>query len=421
MLSCAWPLRILILFSGFGALCLKAQIDPYPRNLIQFGYNQPVEGSAPFAAYGFYYHSNPRFYGTNVALRAVIAPVYLDSEFGIRNGLGPKTDIGIGFAGGGFAWNHAEIVRGQWVKTESFTGHGGEITASIYHTFNPLPDDREPETLADVPLQWMLRGGFNFATYTRNSRTAPDFVIPEDLPGGIIRTGLRWGGREPQVNPPAAVEASVWYQGVFRLRAGPYGLNGDRQIQSFTHTFLGRTLVAYTLEGSDQHFEVSLTGGATYNADRLNVFRLGGTLPLVAEFPLMLPGYFLEELSAQRFGVLHALYTTPLTPHWELLGHAGCAVVEYLPGLEQRGRWHSGVGAGLVWKSASGGWQVVTTYAYGLQAMRSSGRGAHNVGILVQVDLDRGAMKDLPDRATTREWIRRVNPASWRGFQRFVR
>jgi hypothetical protein len=403
------------------ALTGLAQIDPIPRNLIQFGYNQPVAGNAPFAAYGFYYHNNPYFHGTNIALRAVIAPVYMDSELGVRNWLGPKTDLGIGLAGGGFAFNHAEIRRGQWIKRESFTGHGGEISTSIYHNFNPLPTDREPDSLADVPLQLVLRGGFNFSLFTRNSSTARDFVIPEDLPSGFVRVGLRWGGREPRVKPPTAVEASVWYQGMFRTQSGLYGFDEDRRVESVTHMVLARTLFAYTLEESQQRLEVSVTGGAMYQADRLNVFRLGGTLPLVAEFPLMLPGYYLEELSAQRFGVLHAVYSAPITPQWEILAHAGTAVVDYLPELSQPGRWNSGVGGGLAWKSASGRWQIVTTYAYGLQAMRTSGRGAHNVGILVQVDLDRKTVRDDSEREVSEDWIRRVNPVSWRGFQRFFR
>ena len=80
-----------------------AQVDPVKRDLIQLGYNQPFEGHAPFAGYAFYYHNQPNFLRTNLTLRLAVAPVYVDSEFGFVQGLGPNTDFGIGVAGGGFA------------------------------------------------------------------------------------------------------------------------------------------------------------------------------------------------------------------------------------------------------------------------------------------------------------------------------
>lgn len=398
-----------------------AQIDPERRNLVQFGYNQPIQGSAPFAAYGYYYHSNPNFRGTNMAFRMAIAPVYLDSELGFRSLLGPNTDVGIGLSGGGFAFNHAEIDRGSWVKGESFTGHGGEINSSIYHTFNPLPDDRTPESLSEVPLQLIARVGLNFSLYNRNSSTAPDFIVPDTLPGGYVRVGLRWGGREPRLNPPRAAELSVWYQGSFRTEYGPYGFDGDRQIEQATHMLLARSLFAYTFPEARQRLEFSITGGAMFDPDRLNVFRIGGTLPMAAEFPLMLPGYYFEELSAERFAVAHLWYSAPLVGRWELLAQAGSAHITFFPGLEQPGNWHTGAGGGLAWTSPSGAWQFITTYAYGINAVRGNGRGDHNIGFIVQYDFDAGKPQTEPDREAARDLIRRINPASWRGFQRFLR
>ena len=84
-------------------LLASAQIDPVARDLIQSGYNQAFEGHAPLAAYAFYYHNQPDFVQTNLTLRLAVAPVYVDSELGFVNGLGPNTDFAIGLAGGGFA------------------------------------------------------------------------------------------------------------------------------------------------------------------------------------------------------------------------------------------------------------------------------------------------------------------------------
>ena len=98
-----------MLFAPFFA---GAQIDPVKRDLVQLGYNQAMEGHAPFAGYAYYYHNQPDFLRTNLTLRLAIAPVYLDSELGFVNGLGPQTDFAIGLAGGGFADGYNEIRGG---------------------------------------------------------------------------------------------------------------------------------------------------------------------------------------------------------------------------------------------------------------------------------------------------------------------
>jgi len=114
-----------------------AQLDPEKRRLIQLGYNQPLEGSAPIAAYGFYYYNRPGFIETNITLRLAVAPVYLDGELGFREVFTPNTDLGIGIAGGGFGDTYSEIREGRYVRGESFPGHSAEVSASIYHRLNP--------------------------------------------------------------------------------------------------------------------------------------------------------------------------------------------------------------------------------------------------------------------------------------------
>src|SRR5450432_2970365 len=127
----------LLWLSAFAPVSSQAQVDPVPRDLVQFGYNQAFEGHQPLAAYAFYYHNQPDFLKTNLTLRLALAPVYLDSELGFVGALGPNTDLGIGLAGGGFGDSYNEVRGGEFLPSESFTGHGGEISASIYHLFNP--------------------------------------------------------------------------------------------------------------------------------------------------------------------------------------------------------------------------------------------------------------------------------------------
>src|SRR2546421_4987706 len=206
------------------ALCAgsasQGQIDPAKRELIQLGYNLPLDDSGPLNAYAFYYLNVPHFVRTNFTLRLAVAPVSLDSELGISRLLGPHTDLGLGVAGGGFADTYSEVRRGKYIRAESFTGHGGGGSASIYHLFNP--GER-------IPLNGVLRLESHSIVYERDSKTAQNFVLPKDRTTFNLRTGVRWGGKEPVLLPDLAMEISGWYEGQLRTREGAYGFGGDRE------------------------------------------------------------------------------------------------------------------------------------------------------------------------------------------------
>src|SRR5882672_11203365 len=170
-----------------------AQIDPSKRELIQLGYNQPLEGRGPIAAYGFYYLNKPQFLEqSNLTLRLAVAPVYMDSELGLTGALGPNTDVGIGLAGGGCADGYSEVHAGKYEQDESFLGHGGEVSSSVYHLFNP--DQR-------IPLYAVLRGEVHYSAFAEDNKTGDTFVLPEDQCNFRVRAGFRWGGREPLMQP----------------------------------------------------------------------------------------------------------------------------------------------------------------------------------------------------------------------------
>ena len=397
-----WTWFVVLICLG-GSATANGQIDPEKRRLFQFGYNQPLQGRGPLSGYAFYYYNQPAFIQTNLTLRLAIAPVYVDSELGIRHALSPNTDLAIGLAGGGFADSYSEIRQGKYLREESFIGHGGEVGVSLYHRFNP---DQQ------IPLTAILRSFAHYTTYETDDATAAGFVLPPDHATLHVRTGLRWGGREPLMLPSLAMELSAWYEGQYRADAEPYGLNGDRELKDNSHLFWGRALLAYTLPELKHNFSLSLTAGTSLNADRFSAYRLGGALPLVSEFPLTLPGYYFQELSADRFVLLSGQYDLPLdrSKRFGLMVSAATALVDYLPGLEQPGRWNSGAGGGIVFRSKSQAWHVVLGYAYGIDAIRDSGRGAHSVGILIQYDLE-------ADRRGKRPfWDPWLNPNKWRGF-----
>jgi hypothetical protein len=389
-LLCGWLLA---------PLFVSAQIDPVKRDLIQLGYNQAVEGHAPFAGYVFYYHNQPDFLRTNLTLRLALAPVYLDSELGFVSGLGPNTDFGIGFAGGGFADSYDEIRGGTYYPGESFDGHSAEMSASMYHLFNPA---------SEIPLNFILRGTAHYSVYSGNDGTAPGFRAPADHGTFSARTGLRWGGVEPTLFPPLAMELSAWYEGQFRTDSGTYGFGGDRKFNQQSHLFWGEAALAYTLPKSQQNFYVRLTAGTSLDADRFSAYRLGGFLPLVSEFPLSLPGYYFQEISARQFALFNANYLLPLDPNkrWDVDLNACGAFVDYLPGLGQPGHWLSGVGGGILYHSSADRVKIMATCAYGFDAIRSHGRGAESVGILMQFDLGQTHSRTFtsPEQQHWRGW-----------------
>src|SRR6185369_4726604 len=288
----------------------------------------------------------------------------------IKRVFGENTDLGIGVFGGGFANSYDEVRRGNYFRDESFDGHNGGANVSLYHLFNPG---------ATVPLNGILRGSVDYRTFEENGDTANDFALPEDQPFVTLRAGFRYGGQEPVLFPRLALEISAWYELEHRIDDGKYGFAGDRRLESTSHRFWGRAQLSYTLPHSEQNLSVGLMGGTVVHADRFSAFRVGGALPFTSEFPLYLPGYFYGELSTKDFGLLYGLYSIPFGPskQWNVMAIAATTLVNYVDGLEQPGHSHSGVGAGIGYTTKDRRCRIMATSAYGVDAMRSDGRGGY--------------------------------------------
>jgi hypothetical protein len=356
------------------------QLDPEERELIQAGFDQPLQGAAPVQGYGYYYLNEPNYFHTNVTFRLALAPVYLDSETGFVGLLGPNTDFGLGLAGGGFADTYYEFNDGKYLPEQSFFGHSLEISSSVYHLFNPG---------GRIPLNGIFRIKEHYSIYARDDTSAA-FALPNDHSTIDWRAGLRWGGREPLLHPDVAMEMSVWYEGQYRTDAGSYGFDGDRVLNADSELFWGRALLIYTLPKSRQSFEINLTAGASLDADRFSAYRAGGNLVMSSEFPLVIPGYFEDELSARDFLCLNGQYTIPLDAgkRWSLNPIGSIATMDYAPGMSQPGHFNSGAGMGLGWQSRSGTWRVLADYGYGFEAIRSNGRGGQSVGLSLEINLE---------------------------------
>lgn len=360
-----------------GVSMTSAQIDPYSRNLLQLGYDQALAGRGPQAAYIYYYYNDPAFTRTNTALRLAVAPVYFDGELGFREFLSPNTDAGLALSGGGFSDNYYEVRQGRFVRDESFEGYGGGAAVKLYHRINP---DQM------IPLNAVVQGGFHYSTYSVTDETAGAFELPDDRVKGFARTGLRFAGKEPMLYPDLAMEVSVWYEHQWRLNDSAYGFANDRRVEPSTELYWLYAGLNYAWTNTGTQFTFALTAGGSQNADRFSAARLGGVLPLAAEFPLILPGYYYQEISAERFVHVSTSYLLPLSKNhrWQLRLGVASAYVDYLPGFAQSGHMHTGVGPDLSYTSAHESWRIILRYGYGFNAERDGRDGAHSVGLLCQ-------------------------------------
>lgn len=360
------------------------QIDPERRQLLQLGFNQAIDGRGPLSAYAYYYLNAPRFLSSKKqTLRLVVAPGYADSELGLSKVLGPKTDLGVGLAGGAFADSHTEIRQSRYLRSESFRGDGARAALGLYHDFPPQ---------GPVPLAGILRAEGHYAKFTKDKATDPAFALPKAQSEIALRAGLRFGGKEPVLRPNLAMEVSAWHEGLYRIAPTAYGFEGDRRTEPDSQLFWGRALLIYNKPSSSGRFLAGVAGGTSIRADRFSAYRLGGDLPMAAEFPLSLPGYYYEEISARRFGLLSGSYIIPLSRDrktWTASATASSALVDYAPGCEQSGKSHTGIGLGAAYLSHSNAWQILAGYGYGINAARGHGNGGHTVGLLVQFDFQR--------------------------------
>jgi len=380
--GCALGLASLLLIGSTA----QAQIDPAPRQILHVGAESSLKGQEPMGAYLFYYWNIPHVIGTNQYLRLAIAPVYVDSELGFKSLLGKNTDFAVGAFGGMYANSYSEVDAGNYKKDESFDGNGGGLSASIYQLINPG---------ARIPLTAVLRARMNYLSFTDGSDTGDQpnvpalngrFELPQNQPTMTYRAGLRWGGKEPYLAPTLGMELSAWYELEQRTDSGSYGYANDRRLEAISQRLFGRAQLNYTTLDGKHYIVAGLQAGGAFNSDRLSCYRLGGVLPYTKEFPLLIPGYGYQEISAQDFGMAYGAYTIRLGPdsRWSWLNMASAAVVKYQEGTGQSGSMNSGVGTGLEYAAESRKWKIMTLFGYGFQAVRGDERGGFSLGAAFQ-------------------------------------
>ena len=367
-----------------------AQIDPFNRNLVELGYDQALQGHGPSAAYLYYYYNKPDYFAKDIDLRAAIAPAYLDSEIGFKHFVLPYTDLGLGLSGGAFGDNFYDVSQGRYLETQSFYGSGGGASFSLYQLLDPG---------LLIPLNLVVRGGLHYSTYFETPQTSSNFKLPQDQFQDYGLIGLRFAGKQPVLQPALGLEVSIWFQRQHNFDADTYGFNNDRAVSPDTNLYWLYAGLDYEFKSTGDRFSLSFTAGGETNPDLFSAWRLGGELPLVTEFPLMLPGYYYDELMAARFIHFYGSYGIPLDEahRWDLRIEAATARLDYMPGYQQNSDWQTGAGMGLTYAPRQQNYKIVIRYGYGFNAIRHGHEGAQSVGLLFQYDLNaRKKAKALP-------------------------
>jgi hypothetical protein len=363
---------------------VQAQIDPAPREILHLGANTSLTDQGPLGAYAFYYWNMPNVPATNQVLRFAIAPCYVDADYGFQGLLGKQTDLAVGAFGGLFANSYQEVDEGRWHKDQSFNGNNVGGRVSIYHRVNP---DQM------IPLTLVARESVNYVDYNTTDHTSESsapkgkFALPNDQPILTTRLGFRWGGKEPVLTPKLAMEVSGWYEWDHRTESGDYGYaSNPYELNPNNQRIFGRIQANYLTIETRQYITFSLQGGWDVDADRLGCFRLGGILPYTKEFPLVIPGYFYQELSAKSFGLANVAYGIPIdhNDNWYWINQAAAAVVDYVDGTGQPGAFNSGVGTGIGYNAPSHRWKIYSILGYGIEAHRTDGKGGYSLGVAFQ-------------------------------------
>jgi hypothetical protein len=372
------PLILLLLSvpAGIAFAQLPARVEtPYTvmdaesRTFIEGGVEYPLRGNGPLTGYGYMFYTKPHFLDEDLYLRLVIPPGYFISELIKDHWPSENSAVGIGISGGFFAESQTEFLNGHYEKDQSFNGDSAGGTLAYYL--------RGLKIGGVLPAEAQIRANPKYVWYDRTSNTADRFRLPENTAIYDVRAGFRLGGVPPELFPSAALEWSLWQTVSYRDNAGRYGYREQPQesehLTGKTWTRLGGI---FTFWGTQQA-SAFLNGGIAENTDPLSSFRMGGGLRLRAEFPLLLHGFYVEEIFAKKYVLVNFAYRFPVWPgqdlvHLQLL--ADYARVDYIQGHSLPRSNLAGVGASLS-VAITKRIDLVVGYGYGINAPRGRSFG----------------------------------------------
>jgi len=152
--DCAVRLRVVV----------RAQIDPEPRKIVQIGYNQPLEGRGPAGGLRLPLLEHPGLPVTNRTLRLRSRRLTSTANSVSASASASRRTSRWASRAAASRIPSARCAAEKFIQGESFAGHGGEGSVSIYHRVNPSQE---------IPLNLILRGVVRYSAYVHEGRYRP--------------------------------------------------------------------------------------------------------------------------------------------------------------------------------------------------------------------------------------------------------
>ena len=175
----------------------------------------PLKGNAPINGYAFFLWNRPHYPEPDQYLRVVVAPTYLLTELVQDHWPFGRHAVSVGLNGGGLRYGHDEYRNGNLQGRRVVLGPRRRAAALLLRGHEALR--QAPAPGPDPPharlhrLPGLLRHG-------RPLRAAPGHRAPHRSSGTPPRAGV-----PPELLPQLALEASAWYEAVYRTNADTFG------------------------------------------------------------------------------------------------------------------------------------------------------------------------------------------------------
>jgi hypothetical protein len=113
-------------------------------------------------------------------------------------------------------------------------------------------------------------------------------------------------------------------------------------------------------------------------------------MTLNSEFPLILPGYFSEEIKARQYAHVTLRGGFPLDDNKKYIINVFAAGATITPaaGTNAGGTNHAGVGTSIEFAPRNGALRGILSYGYAPTAVRGSERGGQGVALSVELNLE---------------------------------
>ena len=362
----------------FGSLCGQgvAQVDVEHRRILTLQSGMAVyQSEEALNGYGYFWFNENHFPWEPTALRVNFAGVYLDSELSYFLPVETVTAVGVRLGGGLFSDDLTPYVQGERLSGQSFYGDSGLASVFVNHEITKVA--------GKIPLNVRATYQVRRTSYRTTSNTR-DFVLPDDFYTQTVQGEIRLGGLKREITAREGLTAYLLADTNHRTGFEPFGPKGALFP---AHTDYQRLLgqLGARIPIKETTWFLLLTGATGRHLDALSAWRLGGNFVNADPTVYTLHGYYTDEFLARDFGLVNFEVRQQINEAHNVSLHlyADFAVERSVPPDQKNWRSLPGVGAGVGFRTV---WEtdVLLSYGYGVNAVRNSDRGGHEVAFAIE-------------------------------------